>query len=257
MIREALEFLTGLGREAAQLQIVDIDRNTKLIRNGSTVEEREVSPRVFKHQFTTLRSLVEFYGVSELDLSPVICIEENAVSLILDSSRNDDRVVVELPLSKQMLALSTLERGIGQRDLVKQLRTTFAGYVEERFLAIVRRLDFQIRGNSNRSVGHASDTLGKAVKAVVQSKEGEIPETIVVDIPWFATQEPELSTFRVPIRLAVDVDLVNEKFSFGYVGDDLERGKTAAKLFIESYVKKLFTEFEYEPCPVYFGRFIS
>ncbi len=28
MIKEALQFLTGLGHEAAQLQIVDIDRDT-------------------------------------------------------------------------------------------------------------------------------------------------------------------------------------------------------------------------------------
>ncbi len=87
---------------------------------------------MFRHQFTTLRSLVEFYGLSELDLSPVICIEENAVSLIVDRDRNDDRVSVELPLSKQMQALTTLERGIGQRDLVRALRTTFAGYSDER-----------------------------------------------------------------------------------------------------------------------------
>ncbi len=46
----------------------------------------------------------------------------------------------------------------------------------------------------------------------MQSKEGEIPETVVFDIPWFATQEPELATFRVPVRMAVDVDLVNESF---------------------------------------------
>lgn len=108
-----------------------------------------------------------------------------------------------------------VERPRTQQQVVAGLRTTLAGTFDEKLLPIFRRLDFQRKNDGSKTVTHTGESLGKSIEARAQTASGEIPETLVFDLPVYSN----ILAPTVTLRFALDVDPSQELIKIAPVGD--------------------------------------
>ena len=213
MIKDFLQYMFTLGKNESTPQIHDLDRRTKIVMMNGSSSYRDVLPPVHALKLDTIESLgiavaahIELYEGTD---GPTVYVNSKQIAVQLSPVNSEGVAAMAL---KQSEALTAILKGTWkQSDLVRLLRTKLAGCFDERFLAVLKRVDFRRMNATSSKVSHTGDTLGKAVEASVQSSEGDIPEIVTFTIPIFGNAD--LVTFKETIRFAVDSDPNTETFS--------------------------------------------
>lgn len=202
LIRDALAYLVGLGKDSTEVNLVNLPGGKVLVCDRGENRELSIDPNCKRDQLHTLQDLVQWitaYG-SE-DREPDVFVNEQRVAVYCerDAKHKMESAAVALVTSQAWKTLlSWIERPRLQRDVVRALRGPLAGSVSDKVLDVFKRLDFSRLAKS--TIEH--DSLGKSVEAKAQSSAGEIPESIIFALPVYDL--PEVTS--VQLRCAVEVD---------------------------------------------------
>lgn len=133
-----------------------------------------------------------------------------------DHAHTLNTLTFDLSLTKAFSDLMQwIDRPRTQQQVVAGLRTALAGTFDEKLLPIFRRLDFTRKNDGGKTIGHTGESLGKSIEARAQSGSGEIPETLVFDLPVYSN----IIAPSVTLRFALDVDPNQEQIKITPVGD--------------------------------------
>lgn len=220
MIAEALKYLEQLLKDNTRVNVVPIsgDRQLLVFPDGAAREiELDKTDR-------------EGYEVSDTrsfaDLCEVQSIEEIYVSqkeIIGYHSRNraSERRVCRLKLSpsKPHKLLVEMTTNITRLpEFVRAIRGPLYGCYHEDVLKAFRAIDFTRRNDGTRSISHKGESLGRSIEAQAQSREGDIPEQIVFNIPyWSLSNSP-----KCKVLVAVEMDPTSEAIRLIPVGDTFD-----------------------------------
>lgn len=214
MLKEAIEFLTGLGMRALAPQIFGANAepaHVYYLRQGDSVERIEAARKPALHEVDDMLSLCRLarrwdeQGIGESEF----WIGQNEITLTANETR--DRASVALFVSPQMHAVREAEGAIVWRDqgaIVRMLRTVFGGALEsEATVDLFRRLKWRSSNQGERVVEHGKSSIGRSLEAELTGA-GSIPDQIVVSIPVW--NRLAIVT-RVP--LLVEIDASAEKIA--------------------------------------------
>jgi hypothetical protein len=237
MLKEAIDRIAELGVEASGIETCDLYDRKFVLRKGTAFEILERDPPEAKYETLDCPSFVSL--VNALGEDPLVLIDCERVVGILDESKKRGRVYLGLEKSRAAKALTALGNPTDQKKLIGFLREELAGCVEEKFLAIVRRLDFSRRNDGNSSIQHGRESLGRSVEAAVQSAEGQVPEIVVVTLPAWGSIEFDST---IQLRCAVHVDAVAEKISIRPIGEELEIAVNFVMSKLQVHLLNLFSD---------------
>lgn len=222
--------------QAKKLEMIDIpgDPRRKLVTFGSDKELLALPAPVRKHTVESLEDLVRLVKTCGSQVQAVIWHSADAVVAILDDADRHDRITMDLHESEQMLALSS-NMLFDQARLIRFLRVTLSGTGAERFVPVFRRLDFHRSNSAASSVKHGDESLGRSIEAKVQGTE-EIPEELTLAVPVYANMGLRKAE---PIRLAVEIDVSNERFALTPLADQMQMARQNAQLFVREKLNAL------------------
>lgn len=228
MIKDALEYLVNLGRKtcAAERMALPGGRVLVTLPGGEVMDIRD-DPTPIVDRLETLGDLIAWLNEhASVDGETCIFVDRRRVVALVhrELSHLTKRAIVELTPSVARVALDrwlAAESGYSQAAVVRLLRGELMDCYNPEILPIFRRLDFERRKQSAGAVTHARESLGRTVEALAQSSEGDIPETLLVTLPW--TVHPEGG--KVPLRLAVQVSGDTETIRVYPEGDCIERSE--------------------------------
>lgn len=204
MLKEALELIQRTAVRASSIQKLHEHRNGRTVVYGvnDLIKEFDLGVPPRAHFVTTRESLVAFVSSNNLDDYSMWC-DDEMVTLLCNHADRQDKVTLQLLVSRQFIALRGMEENggrFGQRDFVRMLSRIFG--LAEPTVAPFRRLDFHVLQVTEGDVRHGKDRIGKSVNAEVKGTI-EIPEEIIVTVPIYETPG---ETDRYPVRLLIDLD---------------------------------------------------
>lgn len=225
MIKEAIEYLFGLGKAAAP-SVVTVPAeppHVYFVRQADGTLKREVAD-VPPHNRTALsaQALVRYaHDLHDEGESPGIVWYGPTAIVLTYGDRG--RMTLPLGLSDQYKRLVTLkENSIAHAELVRALRTTFRGTFEDAhptLLEVLRRVRFAAGAVTTGEVGHGRASLGKEITGEVTGTAA-IPEYVKFSIPVFAT--PCFAHIRLPVNCALEPDAGSGTFRVSHLPGELE-----------------------------------
>lgn len=228
MLKEALEFFTGISRESAEAQVIEIDHRKKIVALNGEMTDISVLPRPIKHIASDVSSFVgllerlrESYESSGRVCDPMVFVDStDGVLAVMDVVDPRDRLAMHVIASQQLQALQSLS-DVSQKKLVSVLRKELFDCYDPSFLGICRRIDFRRGTDSEKVVEHGKESLGRSVHTSVASKDGAIPELVKFAIPMV---DPRIGINpTVEIRCAVTLNGETETISVEPVGQEVEK----------------------------------
>lgn len=252
MFSEALSYLVKLGQQANAIEKVHLSNRKFLIRQGSAHSIMDVEPDPRNHFVEGVDSLMTV--VSKLiaaESLAMVFVGEDKIVVHLDGALRSDVVTMRFIPTPQLLAVrSLLASKVKQKDLVRVLREQLAGCCPVSLLPIIRRLDFKRASDGRSHVSHGKESLGRSVEAVVQSTEGEIPETVWFELPAYI--DFSMST-QISFESALTVDATEEHFAFGSVGSTFANELQRLRLEYVTYIKNELLALGCTNCSVVLG----
>lgn len=237
MLKEAIEKLAELGTTASGIEVKPLCNRKVLVRQGSehSLMTTDAGPR--NYRCDNCDSFVEL--TAALGHEPIVFVDERAVTAVLDDDYRDDKVSMGIPYSRAFNALGEIGKPCDQRLVIAKLREELDGCTDSRFLAVIRRMDFQRSNDGRAHITHGRESLGKSVEAAVQSADGDIPEAIVMQFPAWAAIGFDST---VAVKCAVTVDPVNEKIAVRPVGEELQLELARVRAKLRDFLATKFAE---------------
>lgn len=236
MIKEALSFIYARAHEAANPtpHVREISPRRRGVTLNGREEIEEIDPPDFDRTVYTVESLADVIK-SFGGTSPTVYVNGSGLMAVLCSDDRRERVSMQFSESEQATAFNRLRSGVGQKEMIRMLRTTFAGCVDfDHFLSLVRRMEFAESSEHKGEVLHGRDSLGASVDRAVVSSMGEIPEEVRVTFNLFA--RPHDVPCRVSFNAAVILDTTAKTIALVPIGDEYTRARDEA---MESLTKTL------------------
>lgn len=219
MLKEVLEYIFKEAREGANPKphVENIGKRLQRVTINGMMEDVELPRRGIRRTVATIESLVSLATQFGGEKVTIFCNEVEIVCVLDDDDRTE---TVTLPLehSKQFNIFRHLEAGMGQKELVRTLRTSLAGCVQyEDIVPLFRQIQFGVHRGSGGEAGHQRQSLGRSVEMEVAAKAGEIPEEVRVRLPLF-TVPGDVNT-DIDFLAAIDIDIEKERVCLIPVGD--------------------------------------
>lgn len=239
VIKEAIEYLFGLGKAAAP-SVVTVPAEPPHVYflrqpDGSLQERTALTP---PHNRTALSAaaLVQYaIDLHDEGESPGT-VWYGPTALVLTYGERH-RMTFPLVLSEQYKRLENLKStAIAHADLVRALRTTFRGTFEDAhptLLEVLRRVRFAAGAVTTGEVGHGRASLGKEITGEVTGTAA-IPEYVKFSIPIFAT--PCFAHIRLPVNCALEPDAGSGTFRVSHLPGELESALQEAVDSIGEYL---------------------
>lgn len=212
MLKEALEYLTRLGRETvpdvirAEAEPAHVyylrDKDGNLVRTVA-------APAPAKHAADNLATVAELAAQAGAE----VWVRPFAVVVTFgDQSRSAARL--ELKISEPLARLAEWAKhkpALAQAALIAEIRTTFAGTLGAHpdLLAVLRKVRFNLNQGTVGEVSHGKASLGKTIEGEVYGTAA-IPETVTFNVPVYAN--PFLAAVRAPVVCAMDPDAATGQF---------------------------------------------
>lgn len=242
MIKEALSFLYSRADEHANRKphVRDVGPRTREVTyNGERFYEDVPAP-LFEREVQTIDSLVKAVASFGGDSPTVYVSESVAVAILCDTDRRET-VTMRFSSSVQAEAMNQLMRGVNQQQMIKTLRTQFAGCIEfDDFLIRMRRLEFTESAENRGEIVHGRDSLGASVDRAVVSQMGEIPEEVWVTISRFSTPHDFSTTMR--FQCAVVLDTANKQVALKPIGDQYDTQCQEVLAAMTTYIRDQLTK---------------
>lgn len=243
MIKEALQHLIELGQKAAEVERLALPGGQVLIKMpGGEYMERADDPTPVFDKLETVDDLASWLRDNgDMGNLPTVFVGESIIEAALYRTEAR-RAVVELKHSAAFKCLEMwckAEAGFAQARVVRLLRGELAGCYNPAILAVFRRLDFTRRKQAGGELSHNKESLGRSVEAMAQSSSGEIPETILFDVPLYTLPEAG----KVPISVAVQVNSETETIAIYPEGDTIERAERETRERLRSVIASRVEEY--------------
>ncbi|MEO1526713.1 MAG: hypothetical protein AAFX06_14860 [Planctomycetota bacterium] len=223
MIKDALEYIfKTASRHANRKPEVESPRGRFryiTIDGKREIEElRPVGLEHSSHSLSSINDLIEQFGGDK----PTVYVAPDGVRVLLDNNDREEWIAMQFEKSPQALALAKLADGVGQKELIKTLRTDLAGcYPTELFLPIVRNLTFNAGSTAQATREHGRDSLGSTVDRTVAANAGDIPEVLRFQFPLYTV--PHDVVTDITLECAIDIDMDSGRISVIPTGDTLAR----------------------------------
>jgi len=259
MIREALEFIADLKAASISPRPIDTGSSENLVflvpsSDGDLDEHRiarAIPPR--RHEVGDLATIVKlanrFADKDEDNSSPVVWINENMISLVIDD--NEHRVNTATLVLEYADVFRCLQKLVGypgvwteQKAFIRLLRVDLAGTLPPGILLDrVRKLKFEAGQVTTQIATKDRESLGRQIHAAV-SGEGEIPEEVTIEAPVFRGFD------RRSIICSVDIDPARGLLQIVPLPDELDR---VTRLTLAN-IQKTIGAMVPESVPVYLGK---
>lgn len=208
MIKEALEYITGLARDGDHAEVLDIPdpRVQRMLVKGSLVTvDKPAAPRA--HIAHSVGGLIRLANRFNADAETcVVWYNAERVTLVVDDSGHRvNTVVSRLEHSAIYETLGALDRGktwLAQRDFVRLLRIDLSEALPEiALLNIVRKVKFENGVITTAKLTRASESMGREIVSSVAA-EGPIPEEVELQVPVYKLG----TTYTGQCSVEVDLD---------------------------------------------------
>lgn len=117
-----------------------------------------------------------------------------------------------------------------QRELVRWLRTSLNGYVDEVTISIFRSLRLINDGTTDTVIAKGREAIDRRINQAVQAAGGDVPDEITVVVPVYDLAE--LRNSLAAIRVIVETEIGKDdqaKFLLTVVADDVYKAIEAAQ----------------------------
>lgn len=193
MLAEFVKSIVDLTNKAASFREVDLPGGKKRLIQTPTGELREVDipPDDRVYLAGDLDSLVRLLG--DADTDPIVFVatvpgeSRLPVRAFYDKHDRRDSVAMAIGLSNALAALFSLGNWTDHKTVVQTLRDYLYDAAPADLIGTMRTLEFNRRNDGSRSVEHGRESLGRAVENEVKAKNGALPETVQLNLPFFAT----------------------------------------------------------------------
>jgi hypothetical protein len=218
VIKEAIEFVLGVGRDGEKPTLTQLPGNKVMVTRGGTEMILDENRRSRADKVADVESLLEWLKLESLAESTVE-IQVNAREIVICAGYEEpSRSICTMPLEKSpamKLLESWLQTAFVQRQIVRALRGPLWGLCNPGYLAIFKSIDFARAKSNKANLTHASESLGRSVENAAQSSAGAIPEELVFDMTAYLISVPVDPT---TVRFALDVEHDVEKFNLSPIG---------------------------------------
>ena len=252
MLKEALEYLSGLATKAAAPQEIETDdpRFARYLTGSGSVIKVELDPLPRDHRIGQLSDLISLARESAAAVDTcVVWYDENAVVLIMDDGEHRCQKAAMILAESDVFSI-VRKLGVANYDhksFIRLLRVHLAGALNPgSLLEIVRRIRFENGSVTNASVQKNRESLGREITSAV-SAESEIPDVVTLAVPVYKTLG-EADPY--PVRCTVEVDPIEGRFRLTPFPDEIER---VQQLAVGSIAERL-AEALPESVPAYYGR---
>ncbi|MHB8953527.1 MAG: hypothetical protein ACYC4U_11205 [Pirellulaceae bacterium] len=226
MLKEFVEAISGLAVKSKEPTIVrnDFDPRTAYLVHDGEMKEIEVPAPLLTFNVETFQSLFEAFAEFGGASGSVWHGRDSIVALV-DNTDRREAAVLKLRHSDQFLSLKALPKSFSQRDLILFLKRNLAGAVDDTYIAIFSKIDFQKREEGTSKVAHGDESLGKSVHASVTGSS-DIPKFITATVLVYSNPD-----VRVPvtIRMSVDIDIQRCMIDLTPLPDEIENAILAAQ----------------------------
>lgn len=216
-----------------------LDARTQVVTIRGAQYTEVLDPKPMTRYASSLASVValtEKYGKE-----PTVYLGHTGINVVLDESDRQEFVLMRFVQSEPLRTLTSLDQGVTQKQLIRILRTTLAGYVsQDSFLEVMRQLEFDVSRGGRSEIQASKESLGRSIEKEVRAKAGEMPETINVRVPYFSIPS-DIKTWLM-LECAVTVDIDSETVSLTTTGDCLAREQEAALNDIEDFLRGELSE---------------
>lgn len=226
MIREALQYLTGLALESQKpVEVPTGDPAERIYLFGKEVVKVALPEPFRKHTAGQVDSLIEVAARFQED-APVVWVSEDSVVVVLDDEGHRAHLTT-LPLVKsdlfdRLFKLADEPEWLDQKAFIRLLRVDLAGTLPPGVLLDkVRKLSFENSSVVSGSVARDRESMGRSLTSQVKA-DSELPETVTIVAPVFQLDAP------YPIVCAVDVDAARGLLQLLPLPDEIERAKRSA-----------------------------
>lgn len=158
-----------------------------------------------------------------------------AIRGFCDSEFRRDSVTLALNPSAALLAVQQMMQWQKPKEFVNAFRDKLFDCSEPDLLGKLRSIDFRRKNDGSRSIQHGSESLGRSVEAVVQSRAGELPEFTKLVIPWF---EHEDFVTRQELTVCLDINATDEVMRLVPRGDSLALANQRALQAVKAIVSQ-------------------
>lgn len=249
------EFITRIAKLATEAEAVTVGAHPKLpdqvyVRHGTNLEWKDVPPPKRAHTLFSMRDLLELANNKTIAADPEVFHSATRVVVLLDRNQRREQITLPLVLTDRFKIVSAMGQNGGLSfdvaGAVRFIRFDLHGVGADGLVAALRKVDFTRKGTGASSVEHGRESLGKSVEMAVQQAD-QIPESILVDLPVFATDG--LRGIKASVRVGLYLDVQNEKVTFRLLADEL----AAAVDYAQSQVHDLLVKHLSE-VPVFAGE---
>lgn len=224
MLAEFVQSIVDLTNASTSFRSHDLPDGKNRIIMTPTGELREVPIPPPRRRWTAgdLDSFVRLLG--DVDTDPIVFITQtnsgfDAAAYLCKHNR-DETVTLNIAPSGAYTALVELHRcWHDQKTVVQLLRDQLYDAAPAGLIAAMRSLEFGRRNDGSRTIEHGRESLGRSVESEVKAKHGDLPETVQLTLPFFATAP--FNEFQYRVHVAIDLDATNEKIRFIPRGDEL------------------------------------
>ncbi|AWT34561.1 hypothetical protein DM785_02590 [Deinococcus actinosclerus] len=145
-----------------------------------------------------------------------------------------DRWTHTLPLTLhpafEMVAAMRKPQEYGHRALIRLLRTTLAGFIDDSTLNILRALQIDGASKGTSVVSNGDSGLGRSVTQAVrtQNGQGSLPDEITLNVPVYDLRELRDQRHAIKVVLEVDPNDGDPRFTLTAVHNDVVAAQEAA-----------------------------
>lgn len=240
MIREAMQFVSTLAQEASGRRVFRPDGeppNVYLVMKPDGTYERvqtaEPPDRSEALDIDTLCRVAVAYLVPEKPSLPGVWYSrDGVVADLTPPAEHGPTCTLKLSMSPQLARLAEWDRqgrvSLEQAPLIITLRTLFAGCVPDSLVKAVRNVRATKNTDGRSEVGHGKVSVGKSIVAELTGADA-IPEQVTFQVPVFAQSSVKVTQ---DVRVAIDPDVQNERFTLVVLPGDIEQAQTNAEAIL-------------------------
>lgn len=256
MIQEAIQAIEQMALASANIQTIRLDRDPpeiSYLHNRKTGQltkmVAEVKPRDYSaktmQEFAAM--VLHFKAKQAADASAVVFIDhEGMIAILNENGRRDEFLGLCCKKSEPFDRIEEIARSprdFSQRELVWQLRTTFANLRTEPvdLLGQVRHIKFLSNAGGESQIKHGRESISNAVLSEVQGIDAEaFPETVMFRVPVFCdTYSDTGEPFEAEIECALNLNPDTQKFTIKPLPGEVEAAERAAMEWMKNVMKRL------------------
>lgn len=234
MIQEAMELFKETVEAAGRVQIVPLPgRGDKVlvVRPGEAVLEVKTDTPPRHDRLHSLKSFAD--AAKAFGSEVVVYVGKEEVEAILNNTGDRlDCLTMPLPLHPQFKLLAGLTgQGWNVKQVVRFLKVSLRGCLQEGFAERFSKLDFDQRTSGGDATGHGRDSLGRKVEMVVSNAE-DIPEFFSVSLPVFNL---EIATV-VSVEVAVTLDTQARTIALEVIPGGIDKAHSLGRVIVMEYL---------------------